>query len=74
MPAFLHESGDQSVKAVCIFPRDAERGHPTIHTLATGFDPRTGISGRGRIDVGPLTPLGTGAASGATADMLARPD
>jgi ornithine cyclodeaminase len=73
MPAFLHETGDLAVKAVSVFPRNAERALPTIHALVIAFDAHTGAPAA-LIEGASLTALRTGAASGAATDLLARPD
>src|SRR3990172_2362718 len=73
MPAFLHQSGDLAVKAVSVFPRNAERALPTIHAVVIAFDAQTGAPAA-LIEGAALTALRTGAASGAATDLLARPE
>jgi len=70
MPAYLHGSRDLAVKAVSVFPRNPDRGLPTIHALVIVFDPETGAPA-GLIEGATLTALRTGAASGAATDLLA---
>jgi ornithine cyclodeaminase len=73
MPAFLHESHDLAVKSVSVFPRNPERGLPTIHALVIFFDARTGAPSA-LIEGASLTALRTGAASGAATELLAPPN
>jgi alanine dehydrogenase len=73
MPAYLQESDDLGVKIVSVFPRNLERGLPTIHALVAVVDAETGCPAA-VMDGTYLTALRTGAASGAASDFLARTD
>jgi ornithine cyclodeaminase len=73
MPAYLQDTQDLAVKAVSVFPGNAERRLPTIHALVIAFDPQTGAPA-GLIEGASLTALRTGAASGAATDLLSRPE
>ena len=73
MPAYLQESDDLGVKIVSVFPRNLERGLPTIHALVAVVDAETGCP-VAVMDGTYLTALRTGAASGAATDLLARTD
>ncbi len=73
MPAYLQESDDLGVKIVSVFPRNLERGLPTIHALVAVVDAETGCPAA-VMDGTYLTALRTGAASGAATDLLARTD
>jgi len=75
MPAYLKQ-GDQQIlclKSVTVFPRNLERGLPTVQAVVLVLD---GITGQieAVLEGGRLTALRTGAASGAATDLLARPD
>jgi len=71
MPAYLQESDDLGLKIVSVFPRNLERGLPTIHALVVVVDAGTGCP-VAVMDGTYLTALRTGAASGAATDLLAR--
>ncbi len=73
MPAYLPASRSLTVKAVSVFPRNVERGLPTVNALVVAIDPETGRPAA-VIDGTYLTTLRTGAATGAATDLLARPD
>lgn len=73
MPAYLRRSDELGMKVVSVFPRNRERGLPTIHALVNVVDPETGRP-TGVLDGTHLTALRTGAASGAATDVLARED
>ena len=73
MSAYLSESDDLAVKIVSVFPRNLERGLPTIHALAVVVEASTGRP-LAVMDGTYLTALRTGAASGAATDLLARQD
>ncbi len=73
MPAYLQKSDDLGVKIVSVFPRNLERGLPTIHALVAVVDAGTGCPAA-VMDGTYLTALRTGAASGAATDLLARTD
>ncbi len=73
MPAYLSESDDLGVKIVSVFPRNLDKGLPTIFALVVVVE---ASSGRpvAVMDGTYLTALRTGAASGAATDLLARKD
>jgi len=71
MPAYLSESDDLAVKIVSVFPRNLDRGLPTIFALVVVVEASTGRP-LAAMDGTYLTALRTGAASGAATDLLAR--
>jgi ornithine cyclodeaminase len=71
-PAYV-ESGGLGAKLVTFFPKNAERGKPTISGIVVLIDPETGEP-MAVCDGGFVTAWRTGAASGAATDVLARPD
>src|SRR5262249_18233416 len=73
MPALLRGSESLAVKAVSVFPRNRERGLPTISALVVAIDPATGRPSA-ILDGTFVTALRTGAVTGVAADLLARPD
>jgi len=77
MPAYLSgaPSGPAAlgVKALTLFPHNAERGLPTINALVLLFDTTDGLP-LALLDGGYLTALRTGAASGAATRLMARDD
>jgi ornithine cyclodeaminase len=81
MPAYLAGYGDSSAgagqalgaKVVSVFPRNLERGLPTIHAVVIVVDSATGVP-VALMDGTYLTALRTGAAAGAATDLLARQD
>lgn len=73
MPALLHQSGDMSVKIVSVFPKNSERGLPSIHAIVAVIDPETGQP-VALLEGGTLTAIRTGAGSGAATDLLSRPE
>ena len=73
MPAYLSESDDLAVKIVSVFPRNLDRGLPTIFALVVVLEADTGRP-LAVMDGTYLTALRTGAASGAATDLLARKD
>jgi len=73
MPAYLSGSGALGAKLVSVFPRNKERGLPTISALVVLIDDRTGVP-LAVFEGSYLTALRTGAASGAATDALARRD
>jgi ornithine cyclodeaminase len=73
MPAYLHGTHELAVKAVSVFPRNAELGQPTIHAVVLVFHWQTGAPAA-LLEGATLTALRTGAASGAATDLLSRPD
>jgi ornithine cyclodeaminase/alanine dehydrogenase-like protein (mu-crystallin family) len=72
MPARL-VSGGLGAKIVSVFPHNPDRGKPIIHGLVVVLDPETGEP-IALCDGTFLTAWRTGAAAGAAADLLARPD
>jgi ornithine cyclodeaminase len=72
MPAFVPPDG-LGVKIVSVFPRNAQKGKPIIHGLVVVLDADTGEP-VALCDGTFLTAWRTGAASGASTDLLARPD
>jgi ornithine cyclodeaminase/alanine dehydrogenase-like protein (mu-crystallin family) len=60
-------------KLVSVFPRNAAAGRSTIYALVTVFDAETGEP-TALLEGATLTALRTGAASGVSTDLLARPD
>lgn len=73
MPASLFDSGDLAVKAVSVFPRNAQLGLPTIHALVVALSSDTGAP-LAVLEGGSLTAIRTGAATGAATDLLAPPE
>jgi len=73
MPAYLSESDDLGVKIVSVFPRNLDKGLPTIFALVVVVEASTGRP-LAVMDGTYLTALRTGAASGAATDLLARQD
>ena len=73
MPAYLSESDDLGIKIVSVFPRNLERGLPTIFALVVIVEAATGRP-VAVMDGTYLTALRTGAVSGAATDLLARKD
>jgi len=73
MPAYLAESDALGAKIVSVFPKNLERGLPTIHAVVLVVDAETGQP-TAIMDGTYLTALRTGAASGVATDLLARPD
>jgi ornithine cyclodeaminase len=71
MPAFAGNDQGLAVKIVSVFPRNAERGQPTIHALVVVIDPDTGAPAA-LLEGASLTAIRTGAAAGAATDLLAR--
>jgi ornithine cyclodeaminase len=70
----LRDGGDGvSVKIVTVVPANSERGLPTIHALVLWLDATTGEP-RALLDGETLTAMRTGAASGVSTRMLARPE
>ncbi len=75
MPARVGE-GDfpaLTVKVVSVFPRNRERGLPTIHALVSVLDAETGRV-TAQLEGATLTAIRTGAVSGLATDLLARPE
>jgi len=73
MPAYLSESDALGVKIVSVFPRNLDKGMPTIFAIVIAVDAETGRP-VAIMDGTYLTALRTGAASGAATDFLARKD
>jgi alanine dehydrogenase len=73
MPAYLAESDDLGVKIVSVFPRNLDKGLPTIFALVVVVEATTGRP-LAAMDGTYLTALRTGAASGAATDLLASKD
>jgi ornithine cyclodeaminase/alanine dehydrogenase-like protein (mu-crystallin family) len=73
MPSYLRQTNDMAVKIVSVFPRNVERGRPTIHALVVAVDATTGAP-LALLEGAALTAIRTGAASGAATDALARKD
>ncbi len=75
MPARVGEgdSSALSVKVVSVFPRNRERGLPTIHALVSVLDRETGRV-TAQLEGATLTAIRTGAVSGLATDLLARPE
>jgi len=71
MPAYLSESDDLAIKIVSVFPRNLDKGLPTIYALVVVVEASTGRP-LAAMDGTYLTALRTGAASGAATDLLAR--
>lgn len=72
MPAHL-ASGGLGAKIVSVFPHNPDHGKPVIHGLVVVLDSSTGEP-IALCDGTFLTAWRTGAAAGAAADILARPD
>ena len=75
MPARVGE-GDfpaLTVKVVSVFPRNRERGLPTIHALVSVLDPESGRV-TAQLEGATLTAIRTGAVSGLATELLARPE
>jgi ornithine cyclodeaminase len=75
MPAFVHsQDGDAlAVKVVSLFSTNPTRGLAYIQAAVLVFDPETGRA-IALLEGSTLTALRTGAASGASIDLLARKD
>lgn len=73
MPGYIGELDSMGVKIVSIFPRNIEKGKPTVPATMVLLD---GTSGEvcSIMDGTYLTQLRTGAAAGAATDLLARKD
>lgn len=71
MPAYIADQEALAVKAVSVYPRNQEAGHPTVSAVAILLDPRGGEA-LAIIEGGALTAIRTGAAVGiATKHMAA---
>lgn len=73
MPAYVPSIEGLGMKVVSVFPRNQERGKPTINAIVTVLDAQTGEP-VAMMDGTFLTALRTGAGAGAAADYLARPE
>ncbi len=73
MPALLGESGELGMKVVSVFPHNASQGLPVIHALVVLIEAATGRP-LAMLDGRYLTALRTGAASGVSAQYMARAD
>lgn len=73
MPAYLQGEPYSAVKIVSVFPRNPERGLPTINAAVLVLDAQSGQL-LALLDGTYLTALRTGAASGLATDLLARPE
>ena len=73
MPAYVHSKDDEAlaIKAVSLFPTNPDRGMAYIQAAVLVFDPETGRS-MALLEGSSLTAIRTGAASGASIDLLAR--
>jgi ornithine cyclodeaminase len=73
MPAYLSASDALGAKIVSVFPENLAQGLPLIHAVVVVVDAETGRP-TALMDGTYLTALRTGAASGVSTDLLARPD
>jgi len=75
MPAYLQHQDHEAlaVKTVSVFPNNPQRDLPIIHGAVLVLEANTGRP-VALLEGGSLTAIRTGAASGAAADLLARPD
>lgn len=73
MPGLRAGGAGASVKVVTVMPGNATRGLPTIHAVVAFIDAETGEP-IAILDGATLTAMRTGAASGVSARLLARPD
>lgn len=73
MPAYLSTSDALGAKIVSVFPENVARGLPLIHAVVVVVDAETGRP-IALMDGTYLTALRTGAASGVSTALLARPD
>jgi ornithine cyclodeaminase len=73
MPGLREGGSGASVKLVTVTPGNAARGLPTIHAVVVLIDARSGEP-MAILDGPTLTAMRTGAASGVSARLLARPD
>ena len=71
MPAYLVSGPSLGVKAVTVYPTNAERGYPTIFATVLLLDATTGRP-MALLEGTYLTALRTGAATGVATDLLAR--
>jgi ornithine cyclodeaminase/alanine dehydrogenase-like protein (mu-crystallin family) len=73
MPGLRDGGAGASVKLVTVMPANAARGLPTIHALVAWFDAESGEP-LAILDGSTVTAVRTGAASGVSTRLLARPD
>jgi ornithine cyclodeaminase len=73
MPGLRDGGAGASVKLVTVMPGNAARGLPTIHALVAWLDGESGAP-LAILDGPTLTAMRTGAASGVSTRLLARPD
>jgi ornithine cyclodeaminase len=73
MPGLRDGGAGASVKLVTVMPANAERGMPTIQALVAWFDAESGEP-LAILDGPTVTAMRTGAASGVSTRLLARPD
>jgi len=73
MPGLRDGGSGASVKLVTFMPANAARGLPTIHAVVALFDAETGEP-LAVLDGSTVTAMRTGAASGVSTRLLARPD
>ena len=75
MPAYVRSTDSQAlaIKAVSLFPTNPARGLAYIQAAVLVFDPQTGQA-LALLEGSSLTAIRTGAASGASIDLLSRPD
>jgi len=73
MPGLRDGGAGASVKLVTVMPANAERGLPTIQALVAWFDAESGEP-LAILDGPTVTAMRTGAASGVSTRLLARPD
>jgi len=73
MPGLRDGGAGASVKLVTVMPANAARGLPTIHAVVAWFDAKSGEP-LAILDGPALTAMRTGAASGVSSRLLARPD
>lgn len=73
MPGYSSRSDAVGVKIVSVYPKNLEKGIPTIHGLVVMVDGTTGKP-VAAMEAGYLTALRTGAASGVATRYLARDD
>lgn len=73
MPGLGEGRSGASVKVVTVMPGNAARGLPTIHAVVAWIDAQSGEP-IAILDGGTVTAMRTGAASGVSTRLLARPD
>ncbi len=73
MPGYLAQTRQVAAKVVAVFPKNPQRGLPTINAAIMTFDAETGQP-TALMDGTYITALRTGAGSGVATDLLARRD